>query len=136
MTKQLVAKIADLGVAKNLPQGSQKLSLAPGVRAFMSPEALAAENRKYGMPLDVFSVGCVCMHFISMRWPEPEEDTTMPEIQQREKYLEKLRKLPKLYTLVERCLKNNPDDRPVISRVIEDLKDIQQDLSPSEYTIF
>ena len=70
LTKHLVAKISDLGMAKVIPPGLQKLTQAPGTVVFMPPEALSV-NPQYGKPIDVFSVGCVCVHVISMEWPIP-----------------------------------------------------------------
>ena len=61
LTKHLVAKISDLGMAKVIPPGLQKHTQAPGTVVFMPPEALSV-NPQYGKPIDVFSVGVsVCM---------------------------------------------------------------------------
>ena len=55
-------------MAKVIPSGLQKQAQAPGSVVFMPPEALS-DNPQYGKPIDVFSVGCVCVHLISMEWP-------------------------------------------------------------------
>ena len=41
LTKHLVAKISDLGMAKVIPPGLQKHTRAPGTVVFMPPEALS-----------------------------------------------------------------------------------------------
>ena len=64
LTKHLVAKISDLGMAKIIPPDLQKHTQAPGTVVFMPPEALSV-NPQYGKPIDIFSVGCVCVHVIS-----------------------------------------------------------------------
>ena len=113
LTKHLVAKISDLGMAKVIPPGLQKHTRAPGTVVFMPPEALSV-NPQYGKPIDVFSVGCVCVHVISMEWPMPSDkihakNVVLSEIQRREKYFTKLVKYPSLEQLVKQCLQDEPE---------------------------
>ena len=143
LTKDYVAKIADLGLAKVIvPQHSQALSQAPGTQVFMPPEALLTKP-KYGTPLDIFSLGCVCIHLVSLELPVPEtlqqlDDTgkmiviQLTEFQRREKFLGKFKHLPALKDWTEQCLKDSPKDRPAIGEVVERLKNIHNDPSPHE----
>jgi len=75
-----VAKIADLGMAKLLLADSQKHILALCTQVFMPPEALTDDGTIYGIAIDVFSLGCVCLHMISMQWPTPKAAKQVPKI--------------------------------------------------------
>ena len=147
LTKGYVAKIADLGVAKAFDPKitrQEQLTQAPGTAAFMPPEALQS-NPQYGPPLDVFSLGCVCIHLVSMKWPTPAgskqmDETTgktmcsqMTEFQQRKEFLVKFNQLPpELKNLVEQCLKDSPVDRPPIEDVVKSLRSIKCDPLPHD----
>ena len=136
LTRHLVAKIADLGMAKVMGTDSQKHTLAPGTQAFMPPEALS-DDPNYGFPIDVFSLGCVTIHLVSMQWPTPraikQQDkvtgkmVVLTEQQRREKYFVTLKELPPLQGLVERCLQDSPVDRPAVRDVTKELRAIQSD---------
>ena len=57
----------------------------------MPPEALSA-NPQYGKPIDVFSVGCVCVYVINMEWPTPLDkigarNVVLSEVQKRKQYI-------------------------------------------------
>ena len=93
LTKYLVAKIADLGVAKAVEQNRMRTQTqTPGTLSFMPPEALLVRPR-YSKPVDVFSLACVTLHVMSHQWPEPKDlfhEGTMiarTEVQRREEYL-------------------------------------------------
>jgi len=125
LTKHLVAKISDLGMAKMIAPGFNKHTQTPGNMVFMPPEALSI-NPVYGAPIDIFSFGCVCVHVTSMQWPMPkdkitEDDVILSEVQRREHLFIKMSSLPTLRRLVERCLQKRPGDRPVIGEVIKSL---------------
>ena len=83
--------------------------MVPGTTAFMPPEALIDEPL-YGLPIDVFSVGCVCVHLVSMvPWPMPKNQVTanrtiLSEIERREHYLIKMVHHPSLKLLAKQCL--------------------------------
>ena len=141
LTRHLVAKIADLGMAKLIAEDFQKHTIAPGTQMFMPPEALS-DDSVYGFPIDVFSLGCVTIHLISMRWPCPiatkvqDKETgsmkLLTEQQRREKYFVMFEQLPALKRLVEKCLQDIPNDRPVVGEVVKELKAIMCNTSPPE----
>ena len=136
LTKHLVAKISDLGMAKVIPPGLQKHTQAPGTVVFMPPEALSV-NPQYGKPIDIFSVGCVCVHVISMEWPTPFDkigpnNVILSEVQRRERYFTKMINHPSLEQLVKQCLQDNPEQRLVIEEVTRGLKNINHDHQPYE----
>ena len=70
----LLAKIADLGVAKIL-NFDDKISKSyqtkvPGTLDFMPPEALE-DKPQYDTSLDVFSYGGIMLHTVNGKWPRP-----------------------------------------------------------------
>ena len=127
----MVAKISDLGMAKVIPPGLQKHTQAPGTVVFMPPEALSGDPQ-YGKPIDVFSVGCVCVHVTSMEWPTPLDqvvnNVVLSEVQRRERYFTKM--IPSLEQLVKQCLQDKPEQRPIIEEVTRGLKNINYDHQP------
>jgi len=135
LTKHLVAKISDLGMAKVIPTNLQKHTQAPGTVVFMPPEALSV-NPQYGKPTDVFSLGCICVHVISMEWPTPLDQVVngviLSEVQRREQYFAKMIKYPSLEQLVKQCLQDRPEQRPAIEEVSRGLKNINYDHQPHE----
>ena len=131
LTNQLVAKIADLGVAKVVRtdnrQTKSKLTANPGTLHFMPPEA-SDENPEYGTPLDVFSFGGVALYVFSEEWPTPLPERmrdpvtkkllALTEPERRQKYLDKMTgEAAELRKIVEQCLNDLPDDRPSIEQV-------------------
>ena len=115
LTKQLVAKIADLGMAKVIDRNKMMtLTQTPGTLHFMPPEALA-NNPRYGPPVDVFSLACVVLHLMSCKWPEPKDQVVevkdslvaLTEVQRRDEYLKST--IPTLRSLITKCLHNKPD---------------------------
>ena len=133
LTKHCVAKIADLGVAKVIEHNRMKThTQAPGTPHFMPPEALSVKPR-YGKPVDVFSVGCIALHAMSHQWPVPKDQVQLDsmyamklntEVDRREEYLSWCDP-DSLKLLVEMCLDNNPNHRPVISVVCAELKKLR-----------
>ena len=74
LTTSLVAKVSDFGVSMVMsPLASERMITAPGTLHFMPPEAFA-DDPHYGLPLDVFSFGCVVCHVITQQWPEPSKN--------------------------------------------------------------
>ena len=145
LTKHLVAKIADLGMAKVMSgDAGQKHTMAPGTQVFMPPEALEGTDEAiYGITIDVFSLGCICLHVISMQWPKPKpvkqlDDTTgrivaLTELQRREKYLTAVfQHFPPLKALVCECLHDFPKKRPAVGAVLEGLRAVYIDVVPRE----
>ncbi|XP_065914275.1 uncharacterized protein [Dysidea avara] len=137
LTKYLVAKVGDLGVAKVVSRDLDKHTQAPGTITFMPPETLST-NPVYGPSIDVFSLGCVCVHMVSLQWPTPSDrvtadDVVLSEIQRREVYLINLTKFPVLTQLVEKCLQNKSEKRPAIGEVLKDLKNVEYDQHPCKH---
>ena len=127
----LVVKISDLGTAKMIradsKQTKSRLTTAPGTLHFMPPEALDEEDPVYGTPVDVFSFAGVALHLFSEEWPTPTSQVkkdpktkklvALTEAERRQQYLDKMKGASVLKDMVERCLENDPDDRPSIKEV-------------------
>ena len=129
----LIAKIADLGVAKILnfdDQNAKKYQTkVPGTIDFMPPEAFEDKPR-YDTSLDIFSYGGITLHTVNGQWPTPTPSTKFDpetrqvrgfsEVERRQEYLNKFTgEAEVLRPLVEGCLDNDPVKRPSIVDVYE-----------------
>ena len=131
----VVAKIADLGQAKNDPVYAtrrQQLSQVPGNEDHMPPEAWF-DNPVYNTSLDIFSFGVVMLHTLTHEWPKPlgrlvSITKVRPEVERRKTYLDKIDS-SLLKPLVIECLSDEPEDRPTASEVLGGLK-LAQKLQP------
>ena len=129
LTKYLVAKIADLGMAKLVdPSVIMSQSKQPGTPIFMPPEALNDHSR-YDSSIDVFSFGCVMIHLMTQELPTPEATVRLDksvgkyvvfsQIECREKYLAKIYEPPELKRLILQSIEDLPEKRPSIIKLIE-----------------
>lgn len=136
LTSNMVAKIADLGVARILdlsPRTSMCLTQAPGTAAYMPPEALAA-NPSYNTKIDSFSFGVLTVHLVSQQWPIPSEATRVDggklvpvsEAARRQQYLDLMGQSHCLLPLALQCLQNDPKIRPEISKLVSTLETLQK----------
>ena len=134
LTRDLTAKIADLGVAKIIRAGKkatmEKLRLSravPGTPHFMPPEVMEVDS-VYNTSIDVFSFGGIALHLFSEEWPAPsatkqkDPDTnmilTLSEVKRRQQYLDKMTgEADELRKMVKQCLDDDPDKRPTIQKV-------------------
>ena len=133
LTTSLVAKVSDFVVMKVVsPLASERLTAVPGTPAFMAPEALL-DNPDYGLPLDVFSFGCVVCHVITQQWPTPaglkkRDPTTrklviLSEVERHKHYIDQISE-GSLKQLVITCLDDDQERRPPISLVNERITSI------------
>ena len=146
LTSELVAKIADLGVARIVPRmrAAATMTKAPGASPYMPPEAIAPaesdeQKSKYDASIDVFSFGVVTIFTIGETFPcDPlahnyiNRETGLlvarTELQRRSKYMQnvntqlrgcgQLRGDHPLIQLIQQCLQNGPDKRPSICKVL------------------
>ena len=136
LTSNMVAKIADLGVARMLdltPKRAMQLTQAPGTAAYMPPEALA-QNPSYNTKIDCFSFGVLVLHLISQMWPIPTEPvkvssggklTPVSELERRHQQVELMGQDHCLYKLTTECLQNDPTQRPETSQIVLTLEALQ-----------
>ena len=122
LTLNMVAKVADLGVARCLMDDSRmrtQLTQAPGTAAYMPPEALAP-NPQYTTKIDSFAFGNLLVHLVSQQWPLPSEPTRLvrgklvpvSEPERRQEHLDLVGKEHCLMPLAMQCLQNDPGLRP------------------------
>lgn len=136
LTSNMVAKIADLGVARILdltPKRTMQLTQAPGTAAYMPPEALA-HNPSYNTKIDIFSFGVLSLHLVSQVWPIPTEAVRVmgngrllpvSETDRRKAQFDLMGTNHCLYQLTTECLQNDPVQRPDISKVVFTLETLQ-----------
>jgi serine/threonine protein kinase len=134
----MVAKIADLGVARIVPRMRAKaiMTKAPGAGIYMPPEALEAKSEeeqqksKYDASVDIFSFGVVSIFTLSQTFPcnllapnyrEGRRHIARTELERRAQYMQmiyrQLRENHPLLQMIERCL-DSPEDRPSIGEVL------------------
>ena len=134
----MVAKIADLGVARIVPRmgAAETMTKAPGAAIYMPPEALEAKSEdeedssKYDTSIDIFSFGVVAIFTLSQTFPcnmlapnyrENRKLIGRTELERRDKYMQKiysqLRKDHLLIQMIKKCL-DFPEDRPDIREVL------------------
>ena len=136
LTSNMVAKIADLGVARILdltPKRAMQLTQAPGTAAYMPPEALA-QNPTYNTKMDSFSFGVLILHLVSQMWPIPTEAvkvstggklTPVSEAERRHQQIDLMGTDHCLYKLTTECLQNDTGQRPETSQIVVTLEALQ-----------
>ena len=133
LTANLVAKITDFAVMKVVsPLSSDNLIKVPGTVNFMPPEVYE-DDPHYGLPLDVFSFGCVICHVATQKWPTPlplsiadaksREKVTISEVERRKHCIDQISDRS-LTSVVIACLDNDQKRRPPISVVSERITSI------------
>ena len=146
----MVAKVADLGMARNMcERAAATMTKGPGASVYMPPEASAPaksdkEKSKYDASIDVFS-GVVTIFTIGGVFPviffEPnsfdDNGVLQPrtELQRRNEYMmyvnehirtyDKLRGDHPLIRLIEQSLHNHPAMRPDIQKVVGLLEEVR-----------
>ena len=139
----MVAKIADLGVARIVPRhrAAATMTRAPGAPVYMPPEALEdrfeqdeeeeGKRSRYDASIDVFSFGVVSMFTLCQTFPcqlqapnyinEQSRLIARTELERRERYMRmiysQLREKHPLLQMIERCL-DFPEKRPSIGEVL------------------
>ena len=135
VSKGMEAKIADFGTIRILePNRQTPMSLAPGTKDFMPPEAVGHQPVGYKQEIDIFSFGCVMLHTFSHTWPTPSQSviadsarhvlTPQSEVQRRAKYLDKVPKEIEdiIIPLIKNCLEYFPNDQPSAEQACEQLE--------------
>ena len=142
LNSAMVAKIADLGVARLIPEDMGPLTKGPGNAAYMPPEAQGGE---YNESLDVFSLGVVCLFTLTQTFPDPlpvkyqENGQTRycTEAQRRSAFLEQLsdevKAQGRLFDAIHHCLCDNPGGRPSAHDVLSLLESAATETS-EEFT--
>ena len=154
LDSEMVAKIADLGMARIVPRvrAAATMTKGPGALVYMPPEVFAEKSR-YSASIDVFSLGVVTIFTIGGVFPcDPLEPTyfndetglivARSELQRRTEYLryvnEQLRACGQLrgdhplIRLIQQCLHNGPHKRPSICEVLHLLEEARAGVGGKE----
>jgi serine/threonine protein kinase len=152
LTQSMRAKIADLGNAYIAsPQHlTRTMTRVPGTVSYMPPEAFHPKF-PYTEKLDMFSFGHLGLYIMVQEEPfddllppvypdstNPENVIGRTEVERRRVYLDKLHlKLASghdVSMLIQSCLSNSPDSRPVASQVIKVFEDLLKE--QTEYQMY
>ena len=142
----MVAKIADLGMARIVPSlRAATMTKAPGASIYMPPEALE-DVSKYDITIDIFSIGVLAIFVLSQTFPKPLAAAYMDarrrmvgrtELERRGEYVQQiqrqLREDHPLIKMIQRCLSNLPEDRPTVDLVVDFLEQARAEVNDSEY---
>ena len=149
----MVAKIADLGVARIVPRirAAATMTKGPGAIVYMPPEALEDKPQseeeeeeqskaKYGASIDIFSFGVVAIFTLCQTFPSSLLPTAYrergrllarTELERRERYMRmirrQLREKHHLLQMIEGCL-DFPEDRPSIGEVLRLLEEARAEV--------
>ena len=146
----MVAKIADLGVARIVPRMrvAATMTKGPGAIIYMPPEAMESkpgvENKdkksKYDASIDIFSFGVVAIFTLCQTFPcdllapnyrEGRQHKARTELERREEYMRmiygQLREKHPLLQMIEGCL-DFPEDRPSIREVLRLLEEARAEV--------
>ena len=149
LNTEMVAKIADLGMARIVPhmRGAATMTKAPGASIYMPPEALEDKSR-YDTSIDIFSMGVVALFTLSQMFPDPLPAAFMnkkgrmvgrTELERRSEYMkEVLRQFPQGHPfvhLIQQCLKNRVKKRPSIQQVQQWLEESWVTLEDWEFDV-
>ena len=147
LDSEMVAKIANLGVVRILPEHAAGMTRGPGAPVYMPPDALMAsqpnaEKSRYNTNIDIFSFGVVAIFAISGVFPwnilpavymGESGLLARTELQRRSEYMryvnEQLRACGQLcgdhplIRLIQQCLQNKSSKRPGIREVLHLLEE-------------
>lgn len=143
----MIAKIADLGVARIMPimKTAVTMTKAPGASVYMPPEALEdqlggndeerGKTSKYDASIDIFSLGVVSIFILIQTFPckllapnyrQDNRHIARTELERREHYIrliyKQLREQHPLLQMIEKCL-DFPENRPNICDVLRLLEE-------------
>ena len=154
LNSKMVAKISDLGVARVMHASA--MTLAPGNICYMPPEAmesLPSDNQKsaYDSSIDIFSFGVGTIFTIGEKFPshplkhnytDEKSGSLVPrtELERRQSYMEcvydKLKSCEEqgspIIRLIEKCLQNQPVNRPTGNEVLRLLEEAKSSIRASD----
>lgn len=150
LNSAMVAKLADPGVARIVESCfdhlTAQLTQAPGTAVYMPPEALEQEGT-YDTKLDIFSFGNVTLFSLMQVFPTILKSPTYTdrttrrriarsEVERRSDYIQQMHEALGqqhiLVRIVEQCLQDLPEDRPLIEEVVQQLEEASTQI-PSQY---
>ena len=156
LNSALVAKIADLGVARiaprvMVPKAAATMTKGPGAILYMPPEAMESKpgekkkeekdkKSKYNASIDIFSFGVVAIFSLSQTFPcdllaptyrEGGQLKARSELERREPYMRmiysQLKEKHPLLQMIKGCL-DFPEERPSICEVLHLLEEARAEV--------
>jgi hypothetical protein len=121
LTRSFIAKISDFGTARICDKDGQFSKIE--AKEYTAPEVSTGE---YGLSSDVFSYGCVILHVMIHEFPlrKPVQEMHITEYQRREHLVKSVdpMKYDEFPLLVEKCLNDDPKNRPVFAEIQKKLQ--------------
>ena len=147
LTRGMVAKISDLGMARIVPSlRAATMTKAPGASIYMPPEALEDESR-YDVTIDVFSFGVLAIFALSQTFPRPLAAAYMDsrrvmvgrtELERRDSYIQQIRNELNdghpLIKMIQKCLSNLPEERPKANGLFQFLEQGKAKISDDKFS--
>jgi serine/threonine protein kinase len=137
------AKVGDFGVSRIVDfdrHSSTPLSLCPGTKAYMSPEALK-EPPNYTEKLDVFSFGVIIVQLLTRLFPRPTSSTRdvedsrsqgrrvqeiVSERERRKDHIGLIESSHPLLVTILACLNDEGEYRPTASQLCRTFSELKQ----------
>lgn len=138
LTSNMVAKVADLGVAKFVNNPSRFSSTqCPGTVVYMPPEALNTHPR-YGTEIDMYSYGVLGFHTFSAKWPlhqgaSKKDGSILSDLERC--HVDMVGEGSCLKETLEKCLHLNPTLRPTANKVLEQVEAVILDCRMEENSV-
>ena len=125
LTKYLVAKISDMGLAKHIKSAKQQIGSSAGFGAqfYMPPEVLGQVPPQISPKTDMFSFGVVMLQVATGAQPDVKGILNVDaEADRRKHHLDQLNKDGVFHPLVLQCLSNKSSNRPTAFALFEVFK--------------
>ena len=137
-------QVTDFGMSKMIEANPRmtrsKITQCPGTPVFMPPEALRSKPR-YSNKLDTFSLGVLIIQIVTRTFPTPtdaelvlEDDSSpsgekiilVPELERRQKDINKVPADHGLLPTAIHCLKDKDKDRPTAAQLCQSLGQLKK----------
>ena len=136
LNEGMVAKIADIAMARiTTSLEVEVVTKSSSFSVFMPPEALEDEI-KPTIAIDIFSFGIMSLFTLSETFPKPLPPTYVDkkgqvigrtELERRGSYMKQIKSQFQqghpLVLMIQQCLKNRPNDRPTVQKVMKWLEE-------------
>ena len=141
----MVAKIADLGVARMVSSLEAVMTDEPGTAIYMPPESLV-KPPKYGPSIDIFILGVVALFTLTQQFPcallpatyidDHGRVIARTEVERRRKYMQvlysQLHHDHPFVEMIKQCLADHPNRRPRNQGVIQLLEQARDECHESD----
>ena len=136
LSENLRVKIGDFGVSKETESNKKYAQTLIGTLIYMSPEIIQAQ--KYTNKTDIWSMGCILYELCTLNYIFPADNQYVfvnSVIKSKPKKIDSRYYGPELQSLIDSLLEKNPDKRPNIESVIEEVQKLLKIYGDSEYKV-